>query len=447
VRFRTVRCGAFLLILGSLPFSGCYGKVRLAEVPPPTRTPSSILQVSTFVADPNDYDSLEIHGGLNFNGTPARRDVAELRTMPADPASVEAVLSILRCAGVTPDFRILAARVAYAQSAVGGRGRGDEQFIFFDPQYLQSSEEQAGPWARTFVLAHEVGHHVNGDLSPDGPSRRFATSDSAGAVLELRADRWAGRILYKLGASRNDISGLLSIIPASKNPTLDPRSRVDAALLGWDTARFEAPPSCRSTVGRLVWERLGLHLRDHGLLDGVILFPPSGPPSADTLDALGIEMFPASPFGQFQTSDPSDSVLNQFSLGSDELPPGTYGNDFTFEFALLPTSVTLETTVTVELRRPAGRDSYVAELTDDRIVVGVGECHEREACDFATILERPMAGWQHRYDWIVSREGLGVHLFVDNELVASLPYEFLDRIRVRIRRGQAWVDSGRFRSH
>ncbi len=79
------------------------------------------------------------------------------------------------------------------------------------------------------LLAHEVGHHLNGHTIHRGGST---------PVLELEADEFAGFILYKLGATLKQSQNVIYYIAMEKASRTHPskNSRLSAIEKGWNKA-------------------------------------------------------------------------------------------------------------------------------------------------------------------------------------------------------------------
>ena len=99
-------------------------------------------------------------------------------------------------------------------------------------------------WSNLFILAHEVGHHVNGH------TRDFALIDSDfneeslfdKRQDELEADQFAGFILAKLGASLDETTKAIELISSNSDDTFSTHpnkaKRLNAIRLGY----FKANP-------------------------------------------------------------------------------------------------------------------------------------------------------------------------------------------------------------
>ncbi len=81
-------------------------------------------------------------------------------------------------------------------------------------------------WASLSILAHEVGHHLNGHSLIPGGSR---------PSLELQADKFSGFILAKIGASLEEAQSAINAIVSENGSTTHPgkSARLAAIANGW----------------------------------------------------------------------------------------------------------------------------------------------------------------------------------------------------------------------
>ena len=106
-----------------------------------------------------------------------------------------------------------------------------------------NSLDSGDNWTNLFILAHEVGHHINGhslDLL------LYVAEAIEGETLvnqrkqELEADEFAGFILAKLGATLGQASSGISLISSEKDDTYSTHpsklKRLAAINLGFNKA-------------------------------------------------------------------------------------------------------------------------------------------------------------------------------------------------------------------
>jgi tetratricopeptide (TPR) repeat protein len=107
---------------------------------------------------------------------------------------------------------------------------GQERFIQFDRAFLEEVQVKTkNKWFVVGVLAHELGHHLNGH-SLDGIGSR--------PDKELDADEFAGFILQKLGAKYEEARLMFSFMNETEGPPTHPVrwKRMTAVSRGWDRA-------------------------------------------------------------------------------------------------------------------------------------------------------------------------------------------------------------------
>jgi TPR repeat protein/Zn-dependent peptidase ImmA (M78 family) len=108
---------------------------------------------------------------------------------------------------------------------------GDEvRYIIYDAAWLQSfNEGTLTDWSGKFVLAHEIGHHLNGHSLNNGSSNH---------KFELEADYFAGRALANLGATLDETLAVTEEM--SLKETYSHPGRVDRAAqakAGWKSIK------------------------------------------------------------------------------------------------------------------------------------------------------------------------------------------------------------------
>ena len=97
------------------------------------------------------------------------------------------------------------------------------RYILYDKEFMNSISS-GDNWGNLFILAHEVGHHVNGhslDLVLYAAEAVEAETLSSKRQQELEADEFAGFVLGKLGASLLETTSVLSSL---SNDRVDPYS-------------------------------------------------------------------------------------------------------------------------------------------------------------------------------------------------------------------------------
>jgi len=162
---------------------------------------------------------------LNWSGEPTTSHaVYKFRAN----ASIQQMASdIVYYSGLTQNFAVQEANVGNA----GAEIRGTRRWIVFDPSFLMQLNDKSGtPWAAYSVMAHEIGHHLQGHTLDSGGSR---------PPTELEADEFSGFILARMGATREEAQVAMQTFgsPSGSN-THPPRDqRLQAISTGWDRGR------------------------------------------------------------------------------------------------------------------------------------------------------------------------------------------------------------------
>ena len=98
------------------------------------------------------------------------------------------------------------------------------RYIMYDPEFM-TSLSYGDEWSNKFILAHEVGHHINGhtvDVLAANSSNKASLSTRR--IQELESDEFAGFVLGRLGASLSDaLSGVQSLSDKDDSYSTHPR--------------------------------------------------------------------------------------------------------------------------------------------------------------------------------------------------------------------------------
>ncbi len=164
-------------------------------------------------------------GCVSFFGEPL---VSHYITTFQPHSSVEGMVSdILGFTGLAQNFTIQAANVPNAAAVI----QGTERYLLYNPQFIQQVNHHSGTeWAAYSVMAHEIGHHLQGHTIQPGGSR---------PPIELEADQFSGFILANMGADLSEAqAAMASMASASRTSTHPARDeRLTAIERGWSSAR------------------------------------------------------------------------------------------------------------------------------------------------------------------------------------------------------------------
>ena len=172
--------------------------------------------------------------GLHGSPAPIRRSFESDREAAA---TFREILAATGIPGVADRIHVRAsAETANAEAQIGEDG---QRYIFYNSTFMRELGARTQHyWSLVFVIAHEVGHHIAGHLDFAGQNHR----------VELEADRYAGFILGRMGATHEEtMSAVGGIGSGAASTTHPPRDqRIQIASLGWNDGAGGQP---RRTVG------------------------------------------------------------------------------------------------------------------------------------------------------------------------------------------------------
>lgn len=147
------------------------------------------------------------------------------------PASiaVQRVDAIVNTVGLKQNFSIHSSNVDNASALVNGSSR----FILYNPRFMEQVRNAAGvDWTSYAILAHEVGHHLNGHTIQRGGSN---------PKIELEADEFSGFVLAKMGSSLSDAQAAMKLIASPRTSKTHPskKLRLQAIEKGWRKGRAQ----------------------------------------------------------------------------------------------------------------------------------------------------------------------------------------------------------------
>ena len=134
---------------------------------------------------------------------------------------------ILDYIGLPQNFSVYKGDVKNAMSTV----INGKRFIVYSKNLLSRVDRTSGTlyWSSMFILAHEIGHHL---------SNHFTSHDIAPFDVELQADRFAGSVLCRLGATIEEATSTMSLgFVSGPNKTgthPSPETRIAAIKEGWN---------------------------------------------------------------------------------------------------------------------------------------------------------------------------------------------------------------------
>ena len=138
-----------------------------------------------------------------------------LKGFAADKEADDALDEILAVIGAAKNFYLIPCDEINNALALTYKG---ERFILYDKDFIDRINKATNDWSGKFILAHEVGHHINGHTRDfliasvlDDQTKEKQREE------ELEADEFAGFIVAKLGAKYNQIKELINTIASEKD--------------------------------------------------------------------------------------------------------------------------------------------------------------------------------------------------------------------------------------
>lgn len=135
------------------------------------------------------------------------------------------VAEIVDALGLIKNFTVRSSNVPNALATTYNGTR----YIFYSTDFLERFKADANTqWAAYSVLAHEVGHHLNGhNFGESNPRAR--------KMLELEADQFSGSVLRMLGATLDEAQAGLETFDLQGETNTHPptTARKEAVSNGW----------------------------------------------------------------------------------------------------------------------------------------------------------------------------------------------------------------------
>jgi hypothetical protein len=89
------------------------------------------------------------------------------------------------------------------------------RYILYDKKFMDAIANKTNSWSQLSILAHEVGHHINGhsiDLVVYATGNVETPTLKESRQMELEADEFSGFIMYHLGASLDQAQSAIKLL-------------------------------------------------------------------------------------------------------------------------------------------------------------------------------------------------------------------------------------------
>jgi hypothetical protein len=155
----------------------------------------------------------------------------KLYAFDSDTEAEDAVKKIMKLTGLPSNFIIKAANVPNASAVILCPTTSNcKRYILYNQEFLESiKDETKTDFSELAIICHEIGHHLSGHTLSENDNRQ----DN-----ELEADKFAGFMLYKMGATIEETKSAFQGLPENGSNSHPPRSaRLIAVSSGWYDAK------------------------------------------------------------------------------------------------------------------------------------------------------------------------------------------------------------------
>lgn len=185
-------------------------------------------QINEDVYQEQLLDIKHVHScGLEcIKGEAVAIDLRPMFSFESDEEAQTVLNDILNTVGLRANFVIQASNVPNAAAVIDGQ----ERYILYNRKFIRSVKKNTKTnWSAISILAHEIGHHLNGHtLSGRGSWHK----------MELEADEFSGFVLRRMGATLEEAQVAMNLLGSPTGSQTHPaRSiRLKSIEEGWRRA-------------------------------------------------------------------------------------------------------------------------------------------------------------------------------------------------------------------
>jgi hypothetical protein len=135
--------------------------------------------------------------------------------------------------GLKPNFIIKSANVPNASALIDSATK--QRLILYSQTFISSIDLKTKTnWGSISILAHEIGHHLNGHTLIG-----YTTDRRKNHMEELQADEFSGFVCFKLGSTLEQAQSAMQTFADNENSTTHPpkSARLEAISVGWNKAK------------------------------------------------------------------------------------------------------------------------------------------------------------------------------------------------------------------
>ena len=98
------------------------------------------------------------------------------------------------------------------------------RYILYDRDFMDAIATRTNSWSSTSILAHEIGHHVNGHTLGE------ESTLSESRQMEIEADEYSGFVMFKLGASLSQAQEAIRLISTNADDSYSTHPKLSKRL-------------------------------------------------------------------------------------------------------------------------------------------------------------------------------------------------------------------------
>lgn len=199
--------------------------------------------LSTFVFLANAQEEKVKSFGYNYYGQKINEKAfCSQFSFRSKEVAEKAVDEIVRRSGLKRNFYVMECpNTDNCFAAIQGQTR----LIVYDGSFMKKANDLSkSDWGALSILAHEIGHHLQGHTIIEGGSD---------PVKELEADEFSGFVMYQMGASLREAQAAISKLTSDYDGGSHPArpKRLAAIKKGFDNAQ-ELYPNIKKNDGSIV---------------------------------------------------------------------------------------------------------------------------------------------------------------------------------------------------
>lgn len=183
----------------------------------------TFLSINVFSQDSS------IIAGRNYFGSPINeKEICDLVAFTSKPQVSQAVENIVKRSGLKQNFYVM--ECPQTDNCFAATRNGERLIVYDSKFFNRLNTVTKTDWAALSILAHEIGHHLQGHTIKSGGSDH---------ERELEADEFSGFVMYQMGANLLEAQSAISSVTAEYTTSTHPaRSvRLRAIEKGYNNAK------------------------------------------------------------------------------------------------------------------------------------------------------------------------------------------------------------------